>query len=91
MPPTASWLGPATDGAVAPDGLVAGTYVHGLFHNARLRHTLVRALAARRGVALPPSGAPDADPYDRLADALAASVDLGRLYTLCGLPVQERV
>ncbi len=84
-------LGPATDGAVAPDGLVAGTYVHGLFHNARLRHTLVRALAARRGVALPPSGAPDADPYDRLADALAASVDLGRLYTLCGLPVQERV
>jgi adenosylcobyric acid synthase len=79
--------GAMPDGAVAPDGLVAGTYVHGLFHNDGLRRALLGALAARRGVRLPAAAAPLADPFDRLADAVAASVDLRRLYALCGLPV----
>jgi len=79
--------GEVPDGVVAPDGLVAGTYVHGLFHNDGLRRALLGALAARRGVVLPGGTAPLADPFDRLADAVAASVDLPRLYALCGLPV----
>lgn len=79
--------GEMPDGAAAPDGLVAGTYVHGLFHNDSLRRALLGALAARRGVRLPAATGPLADPYDRLADAVAASVDLRRLYALCGLRV----
>jgi adenosylcobyric acid synthase len=45
--------GPAADdGAVSPDGRVCGTYVHGLFDDARLCRALVDALRRRRG--LPP-------------------------------------
>jgi adenosylcobyric acid synthase len=45
--------GPAADdGAVSPDGRVCGTYVHGLFDDARLCRALVGALRRRRG--LPP-------------------------------------
>ncbi|HZR98350.1 MAG TPA: cobyric acid synthase [Chloroflexota bacterium] len=82
-------LGLTPDGAVSPDGLVAGTYVHGLFHNDAIRRRLVGALARRRGIVLR-NGAPHADPYDRLADAVAAHVDLARLFALCRLPVGGR-
>jgi adenosylcobyric acid synthase len=79
----------APDGAVSQDGLVAGTYVHSLFHSDGLRHRLLAALARRRGIAPARLCQPIADPYDRLADALAASVDLSRLYALCRLPERE--
>jgi adenosylcobyric acid synthase len=82
-------LGSLPDGAVSPDGLVAGTYVHGLFHNDAIRQRLVGALARRRGIVLG-DAAPGADPYDRLADAVAAHVDLARLFALCRLPVGGR-
>jgi adenosylcobyric acid synthase len=79
--------GGGADGAISADGLVAGTYVHGLLHNAGLRRALLAALAQRRGILWQGGDAPPEDPYDRLADALAASLDLPRLYALCGLPV----
>ncbi len=47
----------AEDGAVRPDGRVAGTYVHGLFDDARFCRALVAALRRRRG--LPPLTAGD--------------------------------
>jgi adenosylcobyric acid synthase len=78
-----------SDGAVSPDGLVAGTYLHGLFHNAPLRQRLVGALAQRRGILLP-GPEPLEDPYDRLADAVRDSVDLARMHTLFRLPVGRR-
>lgn len=40
------------DGAVSPDGRIAGTYVHGLFDDARFCQALVDLLRRRRG--LPP-------------------------------------
>ena len=43
------------DGAVRADGRVCGTYVHGLFDDARFGRALVDALRARRG--LPPLSA----------------------------------
>ena len=66
------------DGAVAPDGSVAGTYLHGLLERPEPRHALVSALAARRGLTWRP-GAPPADAYDRLADILEASLQLDTL------------
>jgi adenosylcobyric acid synthase len=82
-------LGSALDGATSPDGLVAGTYVHGLFHNEAIRARLVGALARRRGVRLAGT-APVEDPYDRLADAVRDHLDLARLFALCRLPVRGR-
>jgi adenosylcobyric acid synthase len=81
----------AADGAVSPDGLVAGTYLHGLFGNDGVRRALLQALARRRGIHLPISAPPGPDSYDRLADTLAASVDLKRLFALAGLPLLEKV
>jgi adenosylcobyric acid synthase len=57
------------DGGVSADGVVAGTYVHGLFEQSEPRTALVAALAARRGFSWQPQ--PDSgDPYDGIADAL---------------------
>jgi adenosylcobyric acid synthase len=82
-------LGQFPDGAVSSDGLVAGTYLHGLLANDALRDRLVGALAQRRGIVLTGRTQPE-DPYDRLADALRDAVDLDRLYSLCRLPIGGR-
>ena len=37
------------DGAVSPDGRIAGTYLHGLLHNDGVRAALVRALGRSDG------------------------------------------
>jgi adenosylcobyric acid synthase len=79
------------DGAVSHDGRVAGTYVHGLFDDARFCRALVAELRRRRG--LPPL-AEDAwlsqrafwaRRYDRLAGWLAAHCDLGPVAAALGL------
>ncbi|HEY7063920.1 MAG TPA: cobyric acid synthase [Chloroflexota bacterium] len=88
-PPFARLSG-VPDGAVSADGLVAGTYLHGLLHNEPVRRGLLGSLARRRGIA-PPAGVVPDDPYDRLADAVAAHVDLDRLFALCRLPFAGRV
>ncbi|MBI4506099.1 MAG: cobyric acid synthase [Chloroflexi bacterium] len=73
------------DGAVAADGSVTGTYLHGLFEQPALRRAVLDGLRARRG--LPPLGlvAPPTDPYDALADALAPHLDWPALRALVGL------
>lgn len=38
------------DGAVSPDGLVAGTYLHGVFESRNVRHAILNRLAAARGL-----------------------------------------
>jgi adenosylcobyric acid synthase len=74
------------DGAIAGGGWIAGLYVHGLFENDAFRAGIIRALAARRGLALDAATAwtPDTE-YDRLADALEASLDTNRLREIVGL------
>ncbi len=72
------------DGAVSADGLVVGTYAHGLFANAGLRTALLSALARRRGSVFAPR--PLAlDPYARLSAWLRASVDVQALLVTCGI------
>ncbi len=75
------------DGATSADGLILGTYLHGLFTSPALRGAILRALAARKGVAPRDWGAtaPGADPFDRLADHVRASLDLPALYRIIGL------
>jgi adenosylcobyric acid synthase len=73
-----SWV---VDGALSDDGRVMGTYLHGLFANNQLREGLLAALAARKGIVLPPREAA-IDPYNRLAATLRRCLDLDYLRSL---------
>lgn len=75
------------DGAVSDDGLVIGTYLHGLFQNPSAVDGLLSYLHERRGLAYEPVA--DDDPYHRLAVLVAENVDLDRLLALALEPVDE--
>jgi len=69
------------DGAVSADGLVFGTYLHGLFSTPQAVDGLLSYLAEKKGV--PYTGAAnDGDPYDRLAALLEAHLDMERITAL---------
>ena len=76
--------GRVRDGAVSADGLVLGTYAHGLFANAELRVALLAALARRRGSMFSPRPLP-LDTYARLSAWLRGSVDVPELLATCGI------
>jgi len=71
----------AGEGASTPDGLVFGTYMHGLFQNPGAANALLAYLAERRGVAFEPVTAESsalgaAASYDDLARHFEAHVDM---------------
>ncbi len=74
----------ATDGAVGDDGLVWGTYLHGIFDSAEFRDGLVNYLRGRRG--LDPAGVEIVDDsdsaIDRFADIVEESLDIEVLLSL---------
>ncbi|MCY3638738.1 MAG: cobyric acid synthase CobQ, partial [Chloroflexi bacterium] len=75
-----------SDGAMDADGLTLGTYMHGLFHNHSLRHTLLTNIARRKGIALPDGAILDLDAeYDKLAALIRHSVDMDAVYAMVGL------
>jgi adenosylcobyric acid synthase len=68
------------DGAVSPDGRVAGTYVHGLFTHDRQRAAWIERLGGR-----PSPGSHEQrveETLDALAAHLEAHVDVDRLLKL---------
>lgn len=75
------------DGAVASGGRVVGTYLHGLFDNTGLRHVLLDSLRYEKG--LPPLAREELltrqQQYDRLADMVRRSLNMNKLYAICGL------
>jgi adenosylcobyric acid synthase len=62
------------DGAM--HGRAWGTYLHGLFHNAGFRASWLA------GLGLPDAPPPATDPFDRLANVLAESLDLALLHRI---------
>jgi adenosylcobyric acid synthase len=70
------------DGAVSADGLVFGTYMHGLFLNPSAVNALLSYLYKKKG--LPFTQIPDSasDPYEALADTFEAHVDMDRIVAL---------
>lgn len=74
------------DGALSPDGWLAGVYLHGFFDSPPLRGAILRNLAARKGLAPHPAWgcAPRHDPFDRLADHVRQHLDLAQLRAIVG-------
>ena len=71
------------DGAVSADGLVAGTYIHGVFDDDDFRRALLNRLRVQRGrEELPVQYRYRAEKeraYDRLAETVRASLDMEKL------------
>ena len=68
----------AVDGCLSRDGNIVGTYIHGLFHNDRLRHAILSELASRKGLVLSQAGlsfSPD-EQYDRLAAHVGSNLNM---------------
>jgi adenosylcobyric acid synthase len=78
-----------SDGCCSADGLVVGTYVHGLLENASLRGALLARLAARKGVSLPSvqPAATFGTAIDNLADAVRDNLDCLAIGRLVGLSI----
>lgn len=72
------------EGAVAFDGLVFGTYLHGLFSDAGAVDALVSYLSERRGVTYTPLSL-SADPYAALARHLERHLDVEQIVELATL------
>ncbi len=56
------------EGAVSPDGLVIGTYLHGLFTNPGAVTALVSYLYEQKGMTWVPHEEEEVDPFETLAD-----------------------
>ncbi|MEP6621334.1 MAG: cobyric acid synthase [bacterium] len=76
----------AMDGMLDEQGLVLGTYQHGLFHNAELRAALLGNVARMIGATLPAAAHERSldDSLDRLADHFAAHLDMDAVVRLVG-------
>ncbi|MCK9590522.1 MAG: cobyric acid synthase [Methanoregula sp.] len=70
------------DGRVSDDGLVFGTYLHGLFLNPSAANALLSYLFARKGLVFAPIPSGGADPYDLLADLYEEHVDMDAIVEL---------
>ncbi len=77
------------DGAMTPDGLILGSYLHGLFDNANFRNAFLARLRQRKGLPSLPKQPPASrqQQYDELADLVRQSLDLKLIYRICGLEI----
>jgi len=76
------------DGVVRSDGLVMGTYIHGIFDNDRYRRSLLNALRVAKGLE-PITEINDTYTrkqysYNRLADTVRSSLNMDLLYKIVG-------
>ncbi len=78
------------EGASSLDGLVVGTYMHGMLEDETLRRALLERIAARKGVTLPtraPLTTVD-QAIDTLADSVAEHLDLDAIGDMVGLSLR---
>ena len=75
--------GAVSDGAVSADGLVIGTYIHGIFDDDDFRRSLLNRLRVRRGWSEMPVQYRYREEkeraYNRLAETVRASLDMEKL------------
>ncbi len=71
------------DGAVSHNGLVFGTYIHGIFHNNEFTRRLLNRLRQLRG--LPETSASSINKqemYDKLADIIRQNLNMSQVYEI---------
>ncbi|MFZ3208281.1 MAG: cobyric acid synthase, partial [Geobacteraceae bacterium] len=73
------------DGAVAPDGRVFGTYMHGIFDNQSFRTALLNRIRREKGMAERSATEAGSDPFDQLAEHLEQHLDMAKLFAICGV------
>ncbi len=78
------------DGVVSADGLVMGTYIHGVFDNDRFRRAVLDALRLKKGLpvfagATVSYSAQKEAAYDRLAELVRANLDMDHVRRVMGL------
>jgi adenosylcobyric acid synthase len=80
------------EGLVSDDGLVVGTYMHGLLENAALRRALLRRLAERKGVNLPAREAAVSvdSALNSLARVVREHLDLSAVAAMTGVELFPR-
>ncbi len=79
-----AYLNERPDGAMSDDGLVLGTYLHGLFESETARDALLRWAGLPRPSPMDYFQLREAA-IDRLADAVEDNLDLRRIFDLIGL------
>ncbi len=70
------------DGSVSADGLVFGTYLHGLFQNPPAANALLSFLYAKKGMPFERIPLNAEDPYEVLADLFEKNVDMDTVQAL---------
>jgi adenosylcobyric acid synthase len=70
------------EGMATADGLVFGTYMHGLFQNPAAVHALLSHLHEKKGMEYIPETNEDHDPYEALADHFEEHVDMDTIARL---------
>jgi adenosylcobyric acid synthase len=70
------------DGSVSADGLVFGTYLHGLFQNPSAANALLSFLYAKKGMPFELIPLNAEDPYEVLADLFEENVDMEAVQAL---------
>ncbi len=73
------------DGAVAGNGLVIGTYLHGIFENENFRSAFLDYLYSRKNLARNMGSAAKGDGFDELARAVEANLDMERVWRMLNL------
>lgn len=71
------------DGAVTRDGMVIGTYLHGLFENENFRNAFLDYLYERRGLTRQEISSEDG--FDVLAESVERHLDMKRILDMLGL------
>ena len=77
------------DGAISENGLVMGTYVHGIFDNDGLRRCLLNSLRQAKGLEelanQQDSASLKEQAYEKLANSVRANLDMAKIYQVMGL------
>ena len=74
------------DGFVRADGLVFGSYLHGLFDNLEFTGAILTQLAEKKGISLTATAKSMEEykegQYDKLADLMRRSLDMDAVYKI---------
>jgi adenosylcobyric acid synthase len=79
------------DGAVSDDGMIFGTYMHGLWHNPDFTRAFLMRLRDMRGLeaVITPAREKDSQ-YDQLALLVRQNLDMQQVYDILSAGVQEK-